>query len=109
MASATTTNQALKGYSGLANLMSHGVPPVFKRFAELNAHNLMTMQAELLQLDSELKTIEFGRRVCQSPENVIGEAEKVEALAEMDRLEAEILQKIKVGLRDYSEWVKDSS
>ena len=53
---ATTTTQAdIKGYPGLARLMSHGRGmPQFKRFAELNARNLQIMQAELLQLEMRL-------------------------------------------------------
>jgi hypothetical protein len=46
-----------QGYGRLASLMSQGVTPMFKRFAEMNTQNLMVMQAELLHLDERLKSL----------------------------------------------------
>jgi len=58
------------GYPGLAKLMGASFDQgfgIFNTFSELNARNLLTMQAELLDLENQLKTLTFFDEHCQEP------------------------------------------
>jgi len=51
------TTEAQMGYPALAGVMAHPGMSIFKRFAALNARNLLYMQAEILLLERELDVI----------------------------------------------------
>ena len=58
------------GYPGLAKVMGPNSDQgfgIYKCFAELNARNLLMMQAELLGLEEELKTLTFLDESCPDP------------------------------------------
>ncbi|KAI4708305.1 hypothetical protein J4E89_006927 [Alternaria sp. Ai002NY15] len=55
-------DQIQNGYPGLAKFIGHDLDQglgIFKQFAELNARNLLYMQAELLCLEQELDVITY--------------------------------------------------
>jgi hypothetical protein len=48
------------GSPGLARVMGpHGSIAMFKQFSELNTHNLLYLQAELVDLEQQLKIITY--------------------------------------------------
>jgi len=58
-----------KGYHRLAALLgAHPDLAIFRRFMALNAYNLLSLQAELSQLESELKDIVIDDRTSEDPE-----------------------------------------
>lgn len=54
---AATNGEEEQGYPRLAALMGTGAACILRRFAALNARNLLYLQAELIELEIELKVL----------------------------------------------------
>jgi hypothetical protein len=93
------------GHAGLSRLMDQGLVLILRRFTELNARNLLAMQAELQKLERELEVISKIRQdETASPEPKAGGDEN--SISDTIVLEEEILLEIRTKLQDYSMWNK---
>ena len=93
------------GYLQLANGIEYNTElAVFRRFGDLNILNILCLQAELVQLRSQLISLP------QSPvpqntllRNIVNLAEFVEADGEPPSAEVTLMKKIRKKLKEYSE------
>jgi hypothetical protein len=66
---ATSGMEEPNGYHRLAAIMgAHPDLAIFRRFMALNAYNLLSLQAELSELESELNDIVIQDRTSKDPE-----------------------------------------
>jgi hypothetical protein len=93
MATSSVTAQP-DGSAKLATLMSNGVIPIFKRFAELNIHSLIRLQADLMNLHLEFDGISKAKRLATAAGNT--------TLNTLVEEEEKILDRIRLKLRSYS-------
>lgn len=95
------------GYPALADMMAHSGLYMFKRFASLNARNLLYMQAELLLLERELNAIaEYDH--LQNPDldakNYATSCEKLmESLDNGNAMQWNKILEVRTKLEEYSE------
>jgi hypothetical protein len=90
------------GYHTLASLMGRdGEYAIFRKFSSLNMLNLMTMQAELLELENDYKNTLY---MDEKNEKGISLAISFTALRKSKSRQKEILEKIRKKLDEYSRW-----
>jgi hypothetical protein len=90
------------GYHTLASLMGRdGEYAIFRKFSSLNMLNLMTLQAELLELENRYKeTLYMDER----NEKGIPLATSFMALRKSNSRQKEVLEEIRKKLDEYSRW-----
>jgi hypothetical protein len=93
MATTAATAQP-DGSAKLAKLMSNGVIPIFKRFAELNIHSLIRLQADLMNLHLEFDGISEAKRLATAAGST--------TLNTLVEEEEKILDRIRLKLESYS-------
>jgi len=97
------------GYPELAKIMGpYSGMGIYRRFAELNARNLLYLQAELLNLEEELDTLTLADRYSPFKANR-RYAKSVKKLIQSREADGsgqwhKILE-IRAKLKEYSEWV----
>ena len=87
------------GYPAVARIMAEPGVTVFKRFGELNAQNLLYMQAELLLLENELKLIASDD---EGDENTKDYATSWRVLLQSDSLQLSKILELREKLEAYS-------
>jgi hypothetical protein len=101
----SSTTDHFTGLAGLSGLMADGLVVTLRRFSELNARNLLTMQAELQSLEPRLKEATKLRKteLDKNPPKEDSDADStIQGIPDFVEIENEILQEIRIKLREYN-------
>jgi hypothetical protein len=99
-----------RGYSTLASLMgAYPEVAIFRRFGALNAKNLLYLQAEIISLEQELRTVEKADLQSGHPDRSLYErdwrtlAEPIEVVGR-DDTQWKLFLRLREKLYEYSEF-----
>lgn len=101
------------GYTALASLMGkHPEVAIFRRFSSLNVRNLLYFQAELVQLEIDLRKKQEECAASRQKANPNGNSEALIDWQDCslkhlknDKTQWEIFQEIREKLKDYSKFL----
>ncbi len=107
MATGTQITPNHEGYHALSKLMRFGRGmAIFKRFNELNAKNLLLMQAELLHMESKLNILHQAGEASSDPDWKTYDTDLsalLDASTPRGQMHRQLLFDIRDKLKEYSE------